>query len=114
MAAFSVSTSAMISPFFTRSPGFFFHATSLPSVMSEPRIGMTNSAMTHLHLSLPQGVMNRVHDALHAGKGGVFKVFGVGNRHFRAAHSGDGAVEIIEGTFHDLRADLCGKTPGPP
>jgi hypothetical protein len=45
MAAFSVSTSAMISPLVMRSPSFFFHCTKMPSVMSAPSVGIRNSAM---------------------------------------------------------------------
>ena len=46
MSALSVSTSAMMSPRVTRSPGCLRHATSVPASMSAPRIGITNSAIS--------------------------------------------------------------------
>ena len=42
MAPFCVSTTAMMSPRFTRSPGCFSHSTSVPASMSAPSDGMRN------------------------------------------------------------------------
>ena len=45
MVALSVSTSAMTSPLSTLSPTFFFHFTSVPSVIVSLSLGIVISAM---------------------------------------------------------------------
>ncbi len=56
--ALSVSTSKIVSPWVTASPGCFSHSPSLPSAMSKPNLGMvivsatdSSSAKTAYHLS---------------------------------------------------------------
>src|SRR5215831_4397016 len=44
----------MISPLATRSPTFFFHWTRVPSVISEPRVGIRNSTMRRAPKKIPR------------------------------------------------------------
>src|SRR6185369_3607993 len=105
---FSVSTSAMMSPRATRSPGRLRHAMSVPAVMSAPRIGIRNSA-----IAAEQGPGRR-RDRHGLRQRGVLHVPGVGDRDLGAAQPLHGAVQVVEAPLHDLGAHLGGEAAGAP
>ncbi|KXJ99691.1 MAG: hypothetical protein UZ03_NOB001003089 [Nitrospira sp. OLB3] len=76
IAAFSVSTSAMISPFAIGSPSRFFHCTKVPSVISAPSVGMMNSAMAPLSQRRPSSAATVEMIVSGCGKAASSKCFG--------------------------------------
>src|SRR6516164_603094 len=108
ISAFSVSTSAMMSPRWIRSPKFLRQRKSLPAVMSAPSCGITNSAMARDHLQ------RRTGNFFHFWQGHCLEMFCVGHRDFGTAHARHRCVQVVEDLFHDLGADFGGKTSGAP
>src|SRR3990167_769808 len=100
MAAFSVSTTATISPRFTPSPGRTRHSARVPASISAPSEGMRNSATFSYH------ALNGCDDAGHLRDRRILKVLGVRHGHLDAADSRHGSVKLVEGVLHDARHDL--------
>src|SRR3989338_8974900 len=108
MSPLSVSTSAMISPRFTVSPGCFRQTISVPAVMSAPRIGITNSTTAAEHL------LDRGNDGRRLRQRGVLHVLRVRHRDLGAADARHRPVEVVEAALHDPRAHLPGAAAPPP
>src|SRR6516225_7500786 len=125
MSAFSVSTSATMSPRLTRSPGLIFQAMSLPASMSAPRLGMRNSVIFLMAARYRACIRirsccfschgaNRARDRFRLRQGSLLQMLRVWHRDFSAANALNGSVQVVEGLFHDSRADLSGDAAAAP
>src|SRR5690349_911298 len=108
MVAFSVSTTAMMSPRFTTSPGLTSHSMMVPASMSAPSAGMQNSATSAHH------GRHGFDDCRYPWNSSLFQVFRVRHRRFGTAYAGDRHVKFVKGAFHDARANLGGDTAAAP
>src|SRR5213594_373467 len=121
MLALSVSTSAMISPIATRSPGCLSHLRILPSSMVSESFGMVTSTgmgalPPPLHARRRYGCAHRLlapEDAAHGcdhARGRrqhqLLQVARVGHRHVEAGHALGRSVEVVEGIACEERHHL--------
>src|SRR5438477_3117509 len=106
-SALSVSTSARMSPLWTRSPSFLSHLMTLPLSICSESLGITTfvTAMS----AAPVGVTDLahgVHDLLFRRRLGALEIARVGHRRLRARHPDHRRVEIVERLLGDLGGDL--------
>ena len=92
IAPFCVSTTAMMSPCLTRSPGLTNHSTSVPASISEPSEGMRNSAIASPSCS-PDGHFGRCDDFCRLRDCSLLEVARIGYRYLFTANAAEGRVE---------------------
>src|SRR5574341_1396279 len=109
IAPLSVSTSAIMSPRRTASPGCLYHVTRRPAVMSAPSTGMRNSAT-----AVSQDLPHLCDDAGSLGQRRVLEMFWVGYGHFGRTYARDRSGELGERSFHDSGAHFGCETSGAP
>src|SRR3972149_1125752 len=114
MSALSVSTSAMISPFVTRSPSFLSQRTIFPSCMSAPSFGITTSVATLSTRPAPQEPLRPGDDPLHVRDGQFLEVLGVGERDLLHGDPHHRGIQVVEGLLLDPGGHLGPHAEGVP
>ena len=112
IAPFCVSTTAITSPFFTRSPGLTSHSTKVPASMSAPSAGIRKSLTTGLAGS--HETARRGGYFCRLGQCSILQMRRIGHRHFPAAHAPQRRIEFEESLLGDPHANLGGQRPALP
>src|SRR4030095_10381705 len=108
-SALSVSTSARMSPDWTRSPSFLSHLMILPLSMASESLGMSTLETAMSALPVAVGVADAAHgfdNALLRGRLGLLEIARVRNRGRHAGHPFHRRVEIVEGLLGDDGREL--------
>src|SRR5689334_11932957 len=110
-SALSVSTSARMSPLWTRSPSFLSHLMTLPLSICSESFGITTfvTAMSAAPVRVTN-LAHRIHDLFFRRRLGALEVARIGHRRLGAGHAFHGRVEIVECLLGDLGGDLGSHT----
>src|SRR5215813_2204802 len=106
-SALSVSTSARMSPLWTRSPSFLSHLMILPLSICSESLGITTlvTAMSAAPVRVAD-LAHGVHDLLFGRRLEALEVARVRHRRLRARQALHGRVEVVERVLGDLGGDL--------